>query len=154
MSKAKPVEQRRNSYEPEDLENLVGEVEEMRGEAQEILASARGKAGNIKKREQTLIKSREKELGIPQKIVRAALRQRELERLLQKNAESVGDDLVEMYVEASGQMSMFKPVEGQSVSTPGEAAAIAARAAIQKVTDEEQAAGAEALNELAGNTVN
>lgn len=150
----KPPEQRRNSYEPEDLAKIIGEVEELREDTQEILAAARGKAGNNKKREINVIKMAEKELGIPQKIVRASLRQRDLERQLQKNAESVGDDLVEMYVEASGQMSMFKPVEGQSVSTPGEAAAIAARAAIQKVTDEEQAAGSEALNELAGGSIN
>lgn len=154
MSK-KPVEQRRNSYEPEDLAKLIGEVEDLRKDTQEILASARGKAGNNKKREQNLIKMAEKELGIPPKIVRATLRQRDLERQLQKNAESVGDDLVEMYVEASGQLSMFKPVEGGAVSTPGEAAAVAARAAIQKITDEEAAEGEAALNELAGGeTVN
>jgi hypothetical protein len=143
------VEQRRNSYEPEDLAKLVGEVENLREDTQDILASARGKAGNNKKREQNLIKMAEKELGIPPKIIRATLKQRDLERQLQKNAESVGDDLVEMYVEASGQMSMFKPVEGVTVSTPGEAAAVAARTAIQKITDEEAAAGAEALDQLA-----
>jgi hypothetical protein len=143
------VEQRRNSYEPEDLAKLVGEVENLREDTQDILASARGKAGNNKKREQNLIKMAEKELGIPPKIIRATLKQRDLERQLQKNAESVGDDLVEMYVEASGQMSMFKPVEGVTVSTPGEAAAVAARTAIQMITDEEAAAGAEALDQLA-----
>lgn len=135
------TEQRRNSYSEEDLAQLVGEIEEVREDSADIMASARGKVMNNKKREKNLITMAEKELGIPPKIAKAALRQRELERQMKKNAESVGDDLIEMYVEASGQMSLFKPVEGALAATPGEAAAVAARAEIQRVTDEEQAEG-------------
>lgn len=150
MSDTRPPEQRKNSYSDEDLAKLVDAIEEVRDDSADIMASARGKAMNNAKREQNLIKMGEQQNRIPPKIVKAVLRQRVLERAQKKNAESVGDDLTEVYVDASAQMSLFKVEEGQPVKNTATAAAEAVAAEARKNEEDEQEEGARVLEGLAG----
>lgn len=141
--------QRKNSYNDEDFAQVIAEIEEMDEEIASIQATAAGKIGGVKTRKSNRIKIAKAELGIPSDVLKAVLKQRDLERKLQKLAGGVPDDLIEVYEDASGQFSLFKAEEGQPAKPAAQAAAEQRAAEIQKITDEEQAAGAEALDELA-----
>lgn len=147
------TEQRRNSYSDEDFAQVIAEIEEMDEEIASIQATAAGKIGGVKTRKANRIKIAKLELSIPTDVLKAVLKQRDLERKLQKLAGGVPDDLIEVYEDASGQFSLFKAEDGQQAKPAAQAAAEQRAAQVQKITDEEQAAGAEALNELAGGQV-
>lgn len=144
------TEQRRNSYSDEDFAQVIAEIEEMDEEIASIQATAAGKIGGVKTRKANRIKIAKQELSIPTDVLKAVLKQRDLERKLQKLAGGVPDDLIEVYEDASGQFSLFKAEEGQPTKPSAQAAAEQRAAEIQKITDEEQQAGQEALDELAG----
>lgn len=144
-----PPPPRRNSYEDADFAQVVAEIEEMDEEIASIKATAAGKIGGVKTRKSNRIKIAKQELGIPSDVLKAVLAQRVLERKLQKLAGGVPDDLIEVYEDASGQFSLFKAEEGQPAKPSAQAAAEQRAAEIQKVTDEEQQAGADALKQLA-----
>lgn len=147
--------QRKNSFEDADFELVISEIEEMDEEIETISATARGKISGVKTRQKNRITIAKQELGIPTDILKAVLKQRQLERKLQNLAGGVPDDLIEVYQDASGQFSLFKVEEGQPAKPAAQAAAEQRAAEVQRVTDEEQQAGADALNQLAGSeTVN
>jgi hypothetical protein len=150
MTDSKP---RANSYEDDDFRTVLSELDEMDDEAEAIMASARGKVSAIRKRQSNRIKIADKELQIPPALIRAVRAQRKLEKKIAGIAETLPDDLVELYVDAAGQFSFIEPDEDH----PGESAAqVAARqrqAEIQAVTDKEQEEGGKALDELAGGQV-
>lgn len=146
----RPPEQRRNSYEDSDFAQVIAEIEEMDEEIASIQATAAGKIGGVKTRKSNRIKIAKQELGIPSDVLKAVLAQRGLERKLQKLAGGVPDDLIEVYEDASGQFSLFKAADNAPAKPAAQAAAEQRAAEVQKVTDEEQAAGAAALSELAG----
>lgn len=147
------TEQRRNSYSDEDFAQVIAEIEEMDEEISSIQATAAGKIGGVKTRKANRIKIAKQELSIPTDVLKAVLKQRDLERKLQKLAGGVPDDLIEVYEDASGQFSLFKAEDGQPAKPAAQAAAEQRAAEVQKITDEEQAAGQEALDELAGGQV-
>ena len=153
MTSPYPPEQRKNSYNDEDFQQVINEIEEMDEEIASIQATAAGKVGGVKTRKTNRIKISKQQLGIPSDVLKAVLAQRVLERKLQKLAGGVPDDLIEVYEDASGQFSLFKADDGQPAKPAAQAAAEQRAAEIQKVTDEEQQEGAAVLDELAGGQV-
>lgn len=147
--------QLKNSYEDADFAQVIAEIEEMDEEIASIQATAAGKIGGVKTRKANRIKIAKQELGIPSDVLTTVLKQRVLERKMQKLAGGVPDDLIEVYEDAAGQFSLFKPDEGKKAKPAAQAAAEKRAAEIQKITDEEAAEGEAALNELTGGeTVN
>jgi len=143
---AKP--QIKNSYEDADFEQVIAEIEEADDEIETISATARGKIGGVKTRQKNRMKIAKAELGIPTDLLKAVLKQRKLERQLSKISAGIPDDMIELYVDASGQFGFIKPDAEHPQDNAAQAAARQRAADIQKITDEEAAAGAEALAQL------
>ena len=142
MSKAKP---QTNGFDDDDFHQVIQEIEEADDEAESIMATARGKVSGIRTRQKNRIKIAKQELQIPSDVLRAVLKQRKLERKLKLLADSVADDLVEVYEDAAQHFGLFADTPlGQAAV----AAATARKTEVDKRHDEEQAAGAEALAEL------
>lgn len=155
----RPSEQLRNSANDEDWIKALEEVEELtvdeadaeRDRHKSAMATIREK---VKRKKKMLCA----ELGIDREVFDAMLADRAEDRKYQaakaKRAEKMPDTKVEMFLDALGQFSWLPPTEdGAEAETPAERAARERIEAIQKVTDEEQAEGAAALNELAGGQV-
>jgi len=140
--------QRKNSYNDEDFAQVIAEIEEMDEEIASIQATAAGKIGGVKTRKSNRIKIAKAELGIPSDVLKAVLKQRDLERKLQKLAGGVPDDLIEVYEDASGQFSLFKAEEGQPAKPAAQAAAEQRAAEIQAATDADAEAGAAVFDQL------
>lgn len=144
-------EQKTNGYEDEDFRAVIAEMEEMDGEAEEIMASARGKVSNIRKRQKNKLKMAKAELNIPPSLMRTVLKQRKLERQLQKLADDVAEDEIELYADASGQFSFLAPeADEPEVVTPAQRAARRAAKAAAENAEEEQKEGAAVLDEMTG----
>ena len=143
------TELRRNGYADEDFRTVVSELEEMDEEAEHLLSTARGKVQNIRKRQKNRIKIAKVELGIPDDVLKAVLKQRKLERKLEALAGEIADDLIEVYEDAAGQFSLFHTDEGEQV-TAAQAAARKAADKAREAHEAEQAEGQAALDELAG----
>jgi uncharacterized protein (DUF849 family) len=141
-----PPEQLKNGFEDDDFRTVIQEIEDADDEAETVMATARGKVSGIRTRQKNRIKIAKQELNIPSDVLRAVLKQRKLERKLKMLAESVSDDLVEVYVDASGQFSLF----GASDEPAAQVAAREHQSDIEKITEAEQAEGENVLNELAG----
>lgn len=142
-----------NSYEDSDFEQVIAEIEEADDEIETISATARGKISTVKTRQKNRIKIAKAELGIPTDVLKAVLKQRKLERQLAKISAGIHDDMVELYADAAGQFSFLKPTDDHPQDNAAQVAARQRLADIQRITDEEQAAGQEALDELAGEAV-
>lgn len=134
-----------NTYDDDDFRQVVAEIEEMDAEVETIMATARGKVSAIRTRQKNRKKIAKAELKIPTQVLNAVLKQRGLERQLKKLTENVPDDMVELYEEASGQFSLFKPENGKTVA---EAAASERRSEVADITEREQAEGAAVLDQL------
>jgi hypothetical protein len=147
------TELKSNLYEDDDMRQVIGEYEGFDDEAEKIMASARGKVQGLRKKQKNLKKRAKDDLGIPSKLFSTLIKQRKLERQLQKLADDVPEDEVELYADASGQFSWLAPVEDEPPTvTPAQRAARKAAAAAAEHHEQEQADGAAALSELA--TVN
>jgi hypothetical protein len=147
--------QKKNGYEDSDFELVISEIEEMDDEIATIQATAAGKIGGVKTRKANRIKIAKAELGIPSDVLKAVLKQRGLERQLAKISAGIPDDMVELYADAAGQFSFLKPDSEHPQDNAAQVAARQRQADIQKITDEEAEAGADALNQIAGSeTVN
>lgn len=140
--------QLRNSFDDADFAQVIAEIEEMDEEISSIQATAAGKIGGVKTRKSNRIKIAKQELGIPTDVLKAVLKQRDLERKLQKLAGGVPDDLIEVYEDASGQFSLFKAEDGQTAKPAAQAAAEQRAAAIQAATDAEAEEGAAVFDQL------
>lgn len=150
MTKAKPSSPAANGYDDEDMRQVIQEIEDADDEAETIMATARGKVSGIRTRQKNRIKIAKQELRIPSDVLRAVLKQRKLERKLKLLAESVSDDMAEVYVDASGQFSLFKPEDGGTAKPAAQAAAEERQAEAAAREAQEQADGEAALAELAG----
>lgn len=142
-----------NSYEDGDFELVISEIEEMDEEIETISATARGKISGVKTRQKNRITIAKQELGIPTDILKAVLKQRKLERQLAKISAGVPDDMVELYADAAGQFSFLKPDDEHPQDNAAQIAARKRQAEIDEVTEQEQAEGAEALEDLASGQV-
>lgn len=144
------IEYRRNGYADEDFATVISEMEEMDEEAEQLMSTARGKVQNIRKRQKNRIKIAKAELGIPDDVLKAVLKQRKLERKLEALACEISDDLIEVYEDAAGQFSLFKAEEGQEAVSAAQAAARKAAEVAHEQEEAEQAEGARVLDEMAG----
>lgn len=149
MTTTRPPEQKRNGYAPEDLDQLV----KRRDEAMSVERDEKEAASAKRKRAIKIIEAEARNVGVPLKSFRKLLKVRDLQAKIAEAVDKVPDDEIEVFADMNGQLAFLKPEQ------PGETdVQIAARqriAEIQKITDEEQQAGADALNQLAGSeTVN
>lgn len=145
-------EQQTNGFEDSDFRQILDEIEAFEADKVTIRAEAAGKCGGIAKRIKNA-KATAKALGIPLSILNASLKSRKLERQLQAIAEDIPEDLAEVWVDAAGQFSMFKPEADEADDTPevAPAATKAAKKAAKAVAANaaaEQEEGGKVLDEL------
>jgi hypothetical protein len=144
------TEFKKNTFDEEDMRSVLSEFEEMNDEAEELMASARGKVAGLRKKQKELKRRAKDDLGIPSAILNPILRQRNLERQMRKNAAEVAEEWTEVFEEASGQFSLFAPDDNEK---PEEAPA-AQRAARQRkkeakeANEHEQAEGERIIDEM------
>lgn len=159
MSKAAP--QLQNSADDSDWIQALEEVEEITvDEAGAEREKHRKAAAEIREKAKRKIKMLCAELGMDLEVFKAKLAERAEDRKYfeqkQKRAAQMPDTKIELWADVSGQYNWLPPGEVPEgvEETFAERANRERIEAIQRVTEDEQAAGAEALNELAGNTVN
>lgn len=158
---SKPAEQLRNSANDEDWIQALKEVEEITvDEADAEKDRHKSAAATIREKAKRKKKMLCAELGIDAEIFDAMLADRAEDRKYEaakaKRAEKIPDTKVEYFLDALGQYAWIEPAEpvaGQEPESVAERATRERIKAIQKVTDEEQQAGADALNQLAGDQV-
>lgn len=145
------TELKNQPYEDEDLKQVIEEFETFDEEAETIMASARGKVQKIREKQKKLKKSAKDDLSIPRGLLSALLKQRKLERQLQKVADGVSEDEIEFYADASGQFSLLAATEDEpEVVSPAQRAAQRAAAAAKAQQDAEQEEGAAVLADITG----
>lgn len=160
MTTPRPPEQLKNSADDQDWIQALEEVEEITvDEAGTERDKHRKAAAAIREKAKRKIKMLCQELGMDLEVFKAKLAERAEDRKYfeakQKRAASMPDTKIELWADVSGQYNWLPPGDAPE----GEEETFAERAnrerieAIQKVTDEEQEAGSEALNELAGGAV-
>lgn len=136
-----------NLYEDSDFQSVIDEIEEIDAEAEEIMASARGKVSKLRESQKRKKKMAKQELNIPTEILNASLKSRKLEKQLQRIAQGVPEEMVELWADAAGQFSFLKPKDGENTV---QAAARAEMLAQREREEAEQAEGGAVLDELAG----
>lgn len=144
------TEQIRNTYDDDDFRQIVQEIEDMDAEVDTIMASARGKASKIREAQKRKKKMAKQELGIQTEILNATLKTRKLERQLEVIAQSIPEEMAELWMDAAGQFSFLQPEDGET------AAQVAARRAREDAAtrqEAEQAEGNAVLDEMAAGTV-
>jgi len=151
MTQTRPPEQRRNSFDDQDLAQIIERIEAAKAKEAETKATAAAD----RKRTIKVIEAEAKNVGIPLKSLRKTLKVRALQQKIEAEVEGVPDSEIEVFYDMQGQSSWLKPDEGSKAKSDVQVAAERRIAAIQKITDEEAKAGTDALNQLAGNeTVN
>jgi len=152
---SKPAEQLRNSADDSDWIQALQEVEEITvGEAEAERDRHKSAAATIREKAKRKIKMLCAELGIDREVFDAMLADRAEDRKYEaakaKRAAKMPDTKVELFLDSLNQFSWLPPVEkGEKPETVAERAARERIDAIQKITDQEQQAGAEALDQLA-----
>ena len=152
---SKPAEQLRNSADDSDWIQALQEVEEITvGKAEAERDRHKSAAATIREKAKRKIKMLCAELGIDREVFDAMLADRAEDRKYEaakaKRAAKMPDTKVELFLDSLNQFSWLPPVEkGEKPETVAERAARERIDAIQKITDQEQQAGAEALDQLA-----
>ena len=154
MTDQRPPEQLRNSADEDDFLQALQEVEAIDPEADEARDDPRERMATIRERKKRKIKMLCQELGIDREVFDAMLADRAEDRAYEakkaKRAKKIPDTKIELFLDSLQQFSWLPPVEdGAEPETPAERAARERIEAIQKITDQEQADGAAALDELA-----
>jgi hypothetical protein len=104
------TEYARNTYDDEDMKAILTEIEDHESEIEKIMASAMGKAAGIRKKIKAVKKRAKDDLAIPMGVLVPLLKVRKLDRQRKKIEDDVSEELIEVYVDAAGQFSMFAPV--------------------------------------------
>ena len=143
------TEQRRNQYSDEDLAQIIERIEA----AKEKEADTKATAAADRKRTIKVIEAEAKNVGIPLKSLRKTLKVRALQQKIEAEVEGVPDNEIEVFYDMQGQSSWLEPADGSAAKSDVQVAAQRRIAAIQRITDEEAAAGAKVLDELAGGQV-
>ena len=147
------TEQLRNSASDEDWLQALQEVEAIAAEIDEEKEASKARIATIKDRQKRKVEMLCRELGMDKEVFKAMLADRAEDRKYEaakaKRAAKIPDSKVEVFLDALGQFSWLPPAEGAEPETPAERAARERIEAIQRVTDQEQAEGAAALDELA-----
>lgn len=155
---SKPAPQLQNSANDEDWIQALQEVEEITvGEADAERERHKSADATIREKAKRKKKMLCAELGIDAEVFDAMLADRAEDRKYEaakaKRAAKIPDTKVEYFLDALGQYAWIEPVEPAEGTGPESVAERATRErieAIQKITDEEAAEGAAALDELAG----
>lgn len=139
-----------NTYDDADMRDIITEIEGLDDEAEKIMAAARGKVGGLRRKQKAAKKRAKDDLAIPMGVLVPLLKQRALERKLQKLVGDVSEDLIEVFEDAAGQFSLFAPEADEPKQEP--VAQRAARRAAKKAKANQEAEieeGAKVLDELA-----
>jgi hypothetical protein len=155
----KPAPQLQNSATDEDWVQALEEVEGIIVDEADAERDRHKKAAaTIREKGKRKIEMLCRELGMDKEVFKAKLAERQEDRKYferkQKRAEQMPDTKIELWADVSGQYNWLPPgdVPEGVEETFAERANRERIEAIQKITDEEQQAGAEALDQLA--TVN
>lgn len=160
---SKPAPQLRNSANDEDWIQALQEVEEITvGEAEAEKERHKSASATIREKAKRKKKMLCAELGIDAEVFDAMLADRAEDRKYQaskaKRAEKMPDTKVEYFLDALGQYSWIAHdvsiPDGPGPETVAERATRERIEAISAITEAEQAEGAAALDELAGEAVN
>ena len=147
MTQTRPPEQRRNSFDDQDLAQIIERIEAAKAKEAETKATAAAD----RKRTIKVIEAEAKNVGIPLKSLRKTLKVRALQQKIEAEVEGVPDNEIEVFYDMQGQSSWLKPAEGSTAKSDVQIAAERRIEVIQKITDAEAEEGAAALDELAGN---
>lgn len=156
---AKPAEQKKNSANDEDWIQALKEVEEITvGEADAERERHKSAAASIREKAKRKKKMLCAELGMDTEVFDAMLADRAEDRKYEaskaKRAEKMPDSKIEYFLDALGQYGWLPPDEAQPDGAgPESVAERAARdraEAIARITEQEQAEGEAALEELSG----
>ena len=152
----RPVEQLRNRSDEDDFRQALEEIEGIDSEADEAKENHRSALATIRERKKRKIKMLCTELAMDRDVFEAMLADRAEDRAYQvkkaKRANKIPDAKIELFMDALGQFSWIEPApaDASALETVAERATRERIDAINKITDEEQAEGAAALDELAG----
>lgn len=138
------TEIRRNSYDDEDLKQIVERIEAAHQKKQDAVDLASSDC----KRTIKVIEAEAKNVGIPIKLLKKSLRIRKLEQKIADEVDGVSAVDIEVFTDMQGQMSFLKPVDEHPGDTPAQVAARRKMAEDAEREAEEQVAGEEALNRL------
>lgn len=152
------TEQLKNSADDDDFRQALEEVEQIDTEADEKKEAHRSEMATIRERKKRKIKMLCQELGMDRDVFEAMLADRAEDRAYQakkaKRAKKMPDTKIELFLDSLHQFSWLPPVEDDAKpETPAERAARERIEAINAITEAEQAEGAAALDELAGEAV-
>lgn len=139
---SKTAEQKRNGFDAEDAEQIMQRYRDLKAEK----ADGQRAVTEKYKRGMTVLITEAKNVGMLERSLRKMFKVDDLQHQIQAAVNSVPENEIEVFADLAGQLSFLKPEKAGETD-----AQIAARnriADIQKVTDEEQAAGAEALDSL------
>lgn len=153
------TEQLKNSADDDDFRQALEEVEGIDTEADEKKEAHRSEMATIRERKKRKIKMLCQELGMDRDVFEAMLADRAEDRAYQakkaKRAKKIPDAKIELFMDSLNQFSWLPPMSDEE-GIPESAAARAARErieAINAITEAEQAEGAAALDDLAGEAV-
>jgi hypothetical protein len=156
---SKPAPQLQNSATDEDWVQALEEVEGIIVDEADAERDRHKKAAaTIREKGKRKIEMLCRELGMDKEVFKAKLAERDEDRKYferkQKRAEQMPDTKIELWADVSGQYNWLPPGEVPEgvEETFAERANRERIEAIQKITDEDQQAGAEALDSLS--TVN
>ena len=160
MSKA-PKPQQKNSFEHDDLEQILAEIGEFEDEQESNRARTRNDNSILAKKIQKAKKRATAELNIPRFILDAAIatkvevrRKAEANRRIDEIAQGIPSDGVELWADAVGQFSFLQPEEADEEETdPVEVVSAAAGKASKRAKanqEAEQEEGDRLLDEALG----
>lgn len=144
-----------NQADDADWIQALEEIETYDAEIDEEKADSRDRISSIKDRQKRKVEMLCRELGIDKELFKAALADRADDRKhfakKQKRAAKIPDAKIEYWADVTGQYHWLPPGDAPEgvVESFAERANRERIEAIQKITDEEAAAGAEALDQLA-----
>ena len=151
----KPAPQLQNSATDEDWVQALEEVEGIIVDEADAERDRHKKAAaTIREKGKRKVEMLCRELGMDKEVFKAKLAERDEDRKYferkQKRAEQMPDTKIELWADVSGQYNWLPPgdVPEGVEETFAERANRERIEAIQKITDEEQQAGAEALDSL------
>lgn len=100
----------KNGFEDDDALALLQRVEELEDQKASVMASARGECSGIAKQIKNAL-AEAKELNIPRASFNGWRKKRKHERAIKAIESSIPEEEIEVYLEGSGQFSLFAPTD-------------------------------------------
>lgn len=148
-------EQRKNSFEHDDLEAVLSNIEGFEDEQQanRLATMTANSALAVKIKDEK--KRAYKELNIPRFVLTTALatkaevkKKLDAEAAIEEIAAAVPEDGIELWADTAGQLSFLQPLKDESTSNVVVLAASKAKTKAQANHEAEQKAGAELVDSL------